>query len=215
MSSAKSGKAEKFDPFGLLGHAYLHFGNAIERVRKALELSQGEFGAMLEGFSQSNIARYESGETEPPLDFWRKFARGCGLNLTWCITGEGNPYEGLAVTEGERAKVQHVIRSLYADTRRRGFYPLQNEALCRHLGLCGFYQDLIDRQKRYYMYAEEEEKEGGIEELFSEEGEDLPGRDAVEGGQSSAEPASGKGARKAAQQKEPKRKGRGKKKPNR
>lgn len=80
------------DPFGVLRVPYVHFGYTIGQVRKSLGLSQGDFGAMLEGFSQTNIARYETGDTEPPIEFWRKFTRLFGISVSWAITGEGQPY---------------------------------------------------------------------------------------------------------------------------
>lgn len=128
------------DPFELLVAPRLHFGNAVERVRWALRLSQAAFGAMLEGYTQTNIARYETGETEPPLDFWRKFGRSFGLNLTWVIIGSGDPYEGGEFGLGEIEKVRFHVCAMYSgggNTNRAN--PLQSESLRAYLGLENWY----------------------------------------------------------------------------
>ena len=107
-------KKTDIDPFGLLRLPYVHFGYVIAQVRKAIGFTQGEFGALLEGFSQPNVARYESGDTDPPLEFWRKFAKAFSLNLVWVFTGEGKPYLNECANEEARARVGKYIVAFVA-----------------------------------------------------------------------------------------------------
>jgi transcriptional regulator with XRE-family HTH domain len=149
MSSGLKEKSIVVDPYDLLRRPYRHFGQGIQWIRDALQLTQDEFGALLEGFSQANIARYESGNVDPPLDFWRKFARAFSVNLTWVITGEGGPYDGIVSQSAERARLQKLLRDYYASGYERGnFNPLRFPGLAEHLGLLDFYNDFVFRMNQ-------------------------------------------------------------------
>lgn len=158
VSSLMKEKIQPFDPYGLRRRPYLHFGQAIQWVREAFELTQGEFGALLEGVSQVNVARYEAGGPEPGLDFWRKFGRAFGVNLTWAITGGADPYTGVAWGHAESERMRHMIRSLYgAGSRGRNFNPLRSEALRKYAGLEEFWGELCrESEKRAKAFEEME-----------------------------------------------------------
>lgn len=87
--------------------AYMRFGNptyqgnpyqwenwglVIRHLRDFAGMDQVVFGRLLQGYTRSQIGRYETEQTEPPIDFWLKAMRTFGLNLNWAVTGEGDPY---------------------------------------------------------------------------------------------------------------------------
>lgn len=148
LSRTKSEK-EREDLLGLRDQAYLHFGQAIEMVRTSLQLTQSEFGAMLEGFSQTNVARYESGETEPPLEFWRKLGRGLGIGLSWAIAGEGDVYLPGWRGTAERERMQRYMRGLFATGRGENFAAAGYGPVAEYLGLLEEWRAL--RRERPYL----------------------------------------------------------------
>jgi len=68
------------------------WGLVVKKLRVCSGLDQTVFGRLLVGYTRGQIARYETEQTEPPLDFWRKVAATFGLSLTWAITGKGKCY---------------------------------------------------------------------------------------------------------------------------
>jgi len=69
-----------------------NWGLVIRHLRDFTGMDQVVFGRLLQGYTRSQIGRYETEQTEPPIDFWLKTMRTFGLNLNWAITGEGTPY---------------------------------------------------------------------------------------------------------------------------
>jgi len=57
------------------------------------------------------------------------------VNLTWAITGQGDPYEGGTMGKAERDRVRHVIQSLYGNYQRKNFNPLGAEGMAAYLEL--------------------------------------------------------------------------------
>jgi len=55
-------------------------------------MDQELFGRLLQGYNRGQIARYETEQAEPPIDFWLKMMRTFGLNISWAFTGKGKPY---------------------------------------------------------------------------------------------------------------------------
>ncbi len=55
--------------------------NALVRARIEKKLTQKELAKKL-GITQSNLARFESGRTNPTLSFLQKITSGLGLKLT-------------------------------------------------------------------------------------------------------------------------------------
>lgn len=126
MSSAKKRKADGglaaalADPFGLLVAKCLNPGDAIGTIRSRLSLSQGEFGDLIEGFSQTNIARYESGSSEPPIDFWRKLTRTTSVSISWIFARSGNPYVvGFENTNEKDRAYRYLVDRFEFDSSRR------------------------------------------------------------------------------------------------
>jgi hypothetical protein len=121
---------EDADPFWLRKGGYVHFGFVIQHLRRVLGVNQGEFGALVEGYSQTNVARYESGSVEPPMDFWRKLVRIFPVNLGWVLTGEGRPYAFDGPRASERARVGKYLRALRGMTpgRRQQLVPSSETA---------------------------------------------------------------------------------------
>lgn len=67
-----------FDPVAL--------GRRIRELR-GFDVQQGEFAQML-GVSQSQLSKYERGESEPPLDVLVRLAEKFSKSLDWLVTGQ-------------------------------------------------------------------------------------------------------------------------------
>ncbi|MCK4626017.1 MAG: helix-turn-helix transcriptional regulator [Phycisphaerae bacterium] len=67
----------------------------IAHVRETTGLDQTDFGQMLGGWSRSQVARWEKGDSDPQVAFWINFTKATSLSLTWVFTGLGSPYEYL------------------------------------------------------------------------------------------------------------------------
>jgi len=68
------------------------WGLVVKKLRLYSGLDQTLFGRLLSGYTRGQIARFETEQTQPPMDFWRKLSLTFGLNLTWAITGKGKCY---------------------------------------------------------------------------------------------------------------------------
>lgn len=69
--------------------------SVIAHVRETTGLDQTDFGQMLGGWSRSQVARWEKGDSDPQVAFWINFTKATSLSLTWVFTGLGSPYEYL------------------------------------------------------------------------------------------------------------------------
>ena len=76
------------------------WGLVIRHLRDYVGMEQNVFGRLLQGYTRSQISRYETEVTEPPIEFWVKMMRMFGLNICWALTGEGLPY----ITEYQDSK---------------------------------------------------------------------------------------------------------------
>lgn len=68
------------------------WGLVIRHLRDFTGMDQAIFGRLLQGYKRGQIARYETEQTEPPIDFWVKMMQAFGLNINWALTGQGEPY---------------------------------------------------------------------------------------------------------------------------
>ena len=68
------------------------WGLVIRHLRDYANMDQTVFGRLLQGYTRGQIARYETEQTEPPIDFWVKMSYTFGLNIHWALTGTGEPY---------------------------------------------------------------------------------------------------------------------------
>jgi len=68
------------------------WGLVIRHLRDFTGVDQEIFGRLIQGYNRGQISRYETEQTEPPIDFWTKLMRMFGLNITWACTGKGLPY---------------------------------------------------------------------------------------------------------------------------
>jgi len=68
------------------------WGFVIRHLRDFTDMDQAIFGRLLQGYKRGQIARYETEQAEPPVDFWVKMMRFFGLNINWALTGQGKPY---------------------------------------------------------------------------------------------------------------------------
>ena len=66
------------------------FGERFRRIRKAINLTQEEFGQML-GVSRQTINAYENDRQRPPLDMMEKVCREQGISPRWLLAGQGGP----------------------------------------------------------------------------------------------------------------------------
>jgi transcriptional regulator with XRE-family HTH domain len=59
----------------------------LQSLREDDELTQTQFAKAL-GVSKQQLARYETGRTEPSIDFWKKIAKRYNkLNIAWVLFG--------------------------------------------------------------------------------------------------------------------------------
>lgn len=84
----------RFGDPGFEGHPYQWegWGLVIRHLRAWAGMEQVVFGRLLQGYTRGQIGRYETEQTEPPVDFWAKMVRTFGLNLNWVFTGKGEPH---------------------------------------------------------------------------------------------------------------------------
>ena len=85
---------DRFCDFKIYGELYdwQSWGLVIRHLRDYAGMDQELFGRLLRGFNRGQIARYETEQAEPPIDFWIKMMRVFGLNINWAMTGQGEPY---------------------------------------------------------------------------------------------------------------------------
>jgi len=75
-------------------YQWTSWGLAIRHLRDHVGLDQATFGSLVQGYTRGQIARYETEQAEPPIDFWIKLMRCFGLSVDWAMTGKGLPYVG-------------------------------------------------------------------------------------------------------------------------
>jgi hypothetical protein len=92
------------------------WGLVIRHLRDSFRMDQTIFGRLLQGYTRGQIARYETEQTEPPIDFWIKLMRTFGLNINWALTGKGLPYIEAYGGSEERRKLARWER-LQADNK--------------------------------------------------------------------------------------------------
>jgi len=68
------------------------WGLVIRHLRDCAGMDQEVFGRLLKGYNRGQVSRYETEQSDPPIDFWVKLMRTFGLNVSWAITGIGKPY---------------------------------------------------------------------------------------------------------------------------
>jgi len=68
------------------------WGLVLRHLRDFAGMDQAILGRLLQGYNRGQIARYETEQAEPPVDFWVKMMRAFGLNISWALTGRGLPY---------------------------------------------------------------------------------------------------------------------------
>ncbi len=68
------------------------WGLVIRHIRLFTDMDQAIFGRLVKGYNRGQIARYETEQAEPPIDFWSKLSMMFGLNINWIFTGKGLPY---------------------------------------------------------------------------------------------------------------------------
>jgi len=92
------------------------WGLVIRHLRDFEGMDQFVFGRLLQGYTQGQISRYETEQTEPPLDFWIKLVRTFGLSISWALTGKGLPYIEAWMDSEERQRLARWER-LQADNK--------------------------------------------------------------------------------------------------
>jgi hypothetical protein len=73
-------------------YEWVSWGLVIRHLRDFIGMDQELFGRLLQGYNRGQIARYETEQAEPPIDFWIKMMRTFGLNISWALTGHGEPF---------------------------------------------------------------------------------------------------------------------------
>lgn len=110
------------------------WNQVIRDIRKGHNLTQAQLGQILE-LNYQQIARYESGQVEPPIQFWRRFSEYFKVNIAWLLFGDGAANE-----HGERAD-----RSVLSQI---GTKTLKQEATKREHILSGYITKMDEIRKR-------------------------------------------------------------------
>jgi transcriptional regulator with XRE-family HTH domain len=63
-------------------------GHRIREIR-GFDLTQAEFGQAL-GIGQTQLSKYEKGQSVPTLEFLLKLKAYSGKSIDWIVTGEGD-----------------------------------------------------------------------------------------------------------------------------
>ena len=63
-------------------------GHRIREIR-GFDFTQAEFGKML-GIGQTQLSKYEQGQSVPTLEFLMKLKAYSGKSLDWFVTGESS-----------------------------------------------------------------------------------------------------------------------------
>jgi transcriptional regulator with XRE-family HTH domain len=70
----------------------IHVKDRIKELRRALDLTQDEFGGRI-GITKSSISTMESGRSNPSEQTLRSMCREFGASYLWLTTGEGSMFE--------------------------------------------------------------------------------------------------------------------------
>lgn len=62
-------------------------GKRIRQIR-GFDLTQAQFGKLI-GIGQTQLSKYEKGQSAPTLDFLLKLKAQSGKSLDWIVSGEG------------------------------------------------------------------------------------------------------------------------------
>ena len=85
-------------------------GQRIRAVRKALGLSQEQFGALFD-YSAKQVRRYESDEISPPSDVLERIAEKTGVTMAYLSGATDDPQGTLSEKDlGSFEKLLHAAR---------------------------------------------------------------------------------------------------------
>lgn len=84
------------------------FGERFRQIRKAINLTQEEFGQML-GVSRQTINAYENDRQRPPLDMMEKVCREQGISPRWLLAGQGDPRVDTSYASTEESSVPVAV----------------------------------------------------------------------------------------------------------
>ena len=77
-----------FEKSILFNVSYTTWHQVVRDIRKLHKITQLQLGQEF-GYSPQQISRFESGDVEPPIDFWNKFTKKFKVNLEWVVFGVG------------------------------------------------------------------------------------------------------------------------------
>ena len=100
--------------------------NRIRAVRKALNLSQREFGESL-GVSRDVISNIEYGRVPPKEPFLIHLCQQCRVNRHWLDTGEGDMFEG-DTPQDAVGELIHIFNRLCPDFQSYAFDQIKKLA---------------------------------------------------------------------------------------
>lgn len=90
----------------------------IKQIRKALKMTQTDFGARL-GLAQNSIANYEIGRRDPTDAVILSICREFGVDETWLRTGEGSMFRPTSRDEQITAFVSEALSGTDPNFQRR------------------------------------------------------------------------------------------------
>lgn len=87
----------------------MSLGERIKKVRKALDLTQQEFGGKI-GSTQNAIGNYETGHRNPSSSVINNICKTFSVSEEWLRTGEGDMFAELPKNEVLAAQIEDFLK---------------------------------------------------------------------------------------------------------
>jgi transcriptional regulator with XRE-family HTH domain len=138
----------------------IEVGKRIQQIRKALNLTQEEFGQSL-GISKASLSEVESGKYKASIDLLEGMVKKCNVNLHFVITGEGEMFMPPTASAYARA----VKFAVNLEDVRDFLYHFERSSILQYFILSQYKtkmmtdRDLIEREIKAAKSNQPEEKE--------------------------------------------------------
>jgi hypothetical protein len=99
------------------------------------------------GIPPGSFQAYINGQRIPPTEHLIRIVTVCGINLNWLLIGEGEPFLGEMVPEGEATKLGQndpVLQLLNDEEQRTGITITPDQ----HTAILKIFRELIERDIR-------------------------------------------------------------------
>jgi len=129
------------------------FGERFRQIRKAINLTQEEFGQML-GVSRQTINAYENDRQRPPLDMMEKVCREQGISPRWLLAGQGDPRVETSYAPTEESSVPIAVTEEALTPEQLALINYITEDQARAVKLARF---LLDQALKHLPTGEDNE----------------------------------------------------------